>query len=266
MMFICPQVRVWKAVVFEDGVAIQHSVIKEQRVGPDTNPWDPRNPKREAAMMLLLENDGPYPEHCIRLEEAVQTGDTVLVILPFLDGCDLLTLIHQRGRLTVHEIKRCVRSIAAALRSLKRRRVAHNDLTCENIFVTVDVGTGENDFTLIDMGSALLMPEVGMMMMMMMMDDDDDDDDDDDESGDDVDIGDDDDDMIPLTHPPSSQVGARVHVAYIGGKMSYKAPEAFPFRDGRAREDHICPFAADVFGLGVVTFQVRSIRKVGCAQ
>lgn len=86
----------------------------------------------------------------VAVRDLIDTGDRVLLVMEYLDGCDLSEFLAERGRLTLAETLDLLTPIADALTLMHAQGLIHRDVSPDNIRVTTE-GTAK----LIDFGSAL---------------------------------------------------------------------------------------------------------------
>ena len=116
------------------------------------------NPEQEIAALQLLGQD---PVHVVGVEEVLNDGQNLNMVMPFCDHEDLCELLHPREGdqrlLTEDQARVWTRQIMKGVSFLHSRGICHRDLSPENVMID-----GEEMF-IIDMGMCLRVPYVDPM-------------------------------------------------------------------------------------------------------
>lgn len=86
----------------------------------------------------------------VNVRDLVDTGDRILLVMEYLDGCDLSQHLERCGTLDLAETIGLLSPIAQALSSMHAQRLVHRDVSPDNIRLT-----SEGAAKLVDFGSAL---------------------------------------------------------------------------------------------------------------
>ena len=111
-----------------------------------------------AAMQHLLHSSSHSTTNVIHLLDCMQDSKFVYLILPFLSGGDLFTVVNSTQDVGLEEAQaaRYLRQIAQGLLSMKRAGLAHHDVSLENIMLCSQSHDVAN---IIDLGMCLRVPK-----------------------------------------------------------------------------------------------------------
>ncbi|MBS0265285.1 MAG: serine/threonine protein kinase, partial [Planctomycetes bacterium] len=118
---------VWRA---EDPVDKQHVAIKVLRADLARSENIRMRFLREARVLTELKS--PYIANMLDVNV---DGDLHYFVLEFVDGCNLLQYLKQKGRIDEREAVAIVADVTRALREAHERGIVHRDLKPENILV-----------------------------------------------------------------------------------------------------------------------------------
>ena len=89
-----------------------------------------RKVKREINILKLF-----HHPHIIRLYEVIETPNNICLVMEYVPGGDLYSMIEQRGRLAEAETQQLFEQILSAVDYCHRNQVTHRDLKPENILL-----------------------------------------------------------------------------------------------------------------------------------
>ncbi|XP_059094775.1 myosin light chain kinase A-like [Tigriopus californicus] len=116
----------------EDSTQVAIKIIKKKEVAllPSSNKGNVLN---EVKMLRAIEHP------CvIRLEDAIETPDTLYIILELADGGELFDKIIEKTRFQENEAKLYFYQIVSAVEFMHSKNIAHRDLKPENILLVSD--------------------------------------------------------------------------------------------------------------------------------
>ena len=140
---------VYRAVdtLLERQVAVK--VLRESYAG---DPAFLRRFQREARAVANLDHP-----NIVTVYDVGQDGDRHYIVMEYVDGQDLKTMIRQRGRLQVDEALRIAAQVAAGVGYAHKAGVIHCDVKPQNVLVTHDCRAKVTDF-----GIARALSEAGL--------------------------------------------------------------------------------------------------------
>eukprot|EP00903_Cladosiphon_okamuranus_P018341 g16873.t1 len=110
------------------------------------------DPLHEIAALLKVQHPG-HP-HVLKMVEALDDGETVYLLTPFVDGGEMFDWIADDGASTEEVVKPLFRQIIDGLRYVHSHGLCHADMSLENALVDA---RRENSF-IIDFGGSVAMP------------------------------------------------------------------------------------------------------------
>ncbi len=101
-------------------------------------------------------------ENVLRLFDAYETTDHLVIVTEYLDGGDLFKVIRERGRLSEPECRYVLKGILKALEHVHvKYQICHRDLKLENILLSSDGRVVLADFGLSKMYRSALLTRCG---------------------------------------------------------------------------------------------------------
>lgn len=137
---------VYQAWDSELGVIVALKVIRPEAAANDSTAA--RELERRFKRELLLARQVTH-RNVVRIHDLGELNGIKYITMPFLEGCDLATILEREGRLDVPRTLRIARGVLAGLVAANQAGVVHRDLKPANIMI------GEDDQALImDFGIA----------------------------------------------------------------------------------------------------------------
>ena len=122
------------------------------------NPEAQHRFRREAKVAMDLNDDNIVHIH----DYDVTDGGAPYIVMEFLDGEDLATMLHREAPLHLDRVLSIARQIASALAAAHRANVVHRDLKPENIFLK-QRANGEEVVKVVDFGIAKVLDSESMV-------------------------------------------------------------------------------------------------------
>ncbi|MBA3281073.1 MAG: serine/threonine protein kinase [Acidimicrobiia bacterium] len=120
---------VWLA--WDQGPVTRAVAVK--RVGASAGPTEVASLRAEAELLATLDHP-----HLLRALDVIDDPPGVALVLPYLGGGSLRSLLDDRGVLAPGEVVAVLAPVADAAGSLHRRGVIHGDLKPDNVLITSD--------------------------------------------------------------------------------------------------------------------------------
>jgi len=113
----------------------------------------------EARMVAALEHD-----HVVTIHEVGEADGLPYFTMQYIDGQDLATMLHQRGRFALSEALPILQQVAEALDYAHRKGIIHRDVKPENVLIDPEGRARVMDFGIARAGESQRLTTTGTML------------------------------------------------------------------------------------------------------